>query len=333
MPNLEVEYMGLKLKNPLIAASSGLTDSVEGIKRLEENGAAAVVLKSLFEEEILMEIEQNLKKMSRDSFLYPETVDFYEHEDHDDESTLKYLDLITEAKKAVDIPIIASINCVTADEWTYFPKRIQEAGADALELNIFILPTDFSRNAADNEKVYCDIIREVKKQVTIPISLKISPYFSSLGQMLQKLSGSGVDSLVMFNRFYNPDFDINRFEVTTSNVLSSPADIKTSLRWISIMANRVKCCITASTGVHDADAVVKQLLAGATAVQVASVLYKEGPAYLNVMLEGLKNWMDEHEYENLEQFRGKMSQSASDNTAAYERVQFLRYFRGYPKPL
>ena len=197
MTDLSTKYLGLTLKNPIVIASSGLTDSVEAIKTLEKNGAAAVVLKSLFEEEIVAEMDASLKKMASDSFIYPETLDFYEDSEEDNLS-IKYLELITNAKKEVTIPIIASINCVTAEQWTYFPKQIEEAGADALELNLFVLPSDFSRDKETNEKVYFDIIESVKKQVTIPISLKVSYYSSDLGRTLQKFSQSGVSGLVLF---------------------------------------------------------------------------------------------------------------------------------------
>lgn len=331
MANLSTTYMGFNLKNPIIAASSGLTDSVESLKRLEEAGAAAVVLKSLFEEEILLEMEQNLKKMQTESFLYPETVDFYEHDEHDDEATMKYLELIANAKKHLKIPVIASINCVTASKWTSFPKRIQEAGADGIELNIFVLPSDFTRTPEENEQVYFDIIEEVKKQVTIPIGVKMSPYFSSLGQMLQKVSQTGIKGLTLFNRFYNPDIDTEYFEITSANVLTSPGNISRPLRWTAIMANRVQCSLAGSGGVHSGEGLVKMLLAGADAVQVASILYKNGPSYISTMLHELEDWMKKHDFASIDEFKGRMSQSQTANPAAYERVQFMRYFRGYKK--
>lgn len=269
MPNLSTEYMGLKLKNPIIIASSGLTDTVESIKSLEENGAAAVVLKSLFEEEIVAEMDAQLKKMSSTSPLYPETIDFYE-EYEDDNMSMQYLELIKNAKKSVKIPIIASINCVTAEQWTYFPKEIQEAGADALELNLFLLPSDFKRNAETINKVYLDIVKKVKEQISIPVALKVSYYSTDLALHLQKLSKSGINALVLFNKFYSPDIDLDKMEITSGKILSSPDDMHISLRWMGIMAGRVKCDLAASTGVHSGKDAIKQILAGANAVQVAS---------------------------------------------------------------
>lgn len=322
------KYMGLSLKNPIVAASSGLTDSVENIIELEKNGAAAVVLKSIFEEEIVAEMQQNMQKMSASGFIYPETMDFYE--DHgDQESTAKFIKLIADAKKAVNIPVIASINCVTSQEWTHFPRQVELAGADALELNLFILPTDLNRSATENEKIYFEILEEVKKQINIPISLKISPYFSNLAATIQQLAQKGADGIVLFNRFYNPDIDIDTMEVTSGHILSSPEDLALSLRWIAIMANRVDVSLAASHGVHDGKALVKQLLAGADVAQIASAVYKNGPQVIVQMLAFLENWMKEKGYDSIQQFRGKLSQAETQNPAAYERVQFMKYFRNY----
>lgn len=328
MIDISTSYLGLKLKNPLIAGSCGLTDSLDNLKRLEESNIAAVVLKSLFEEEIIKEMESNLSRMSSTSFIYPETLEYYEHE-YPDESTSDYLDLISKAKENIGIPVIASINCISTGPWTYFPKRIEEAGADALELNIFILPSDLKRSSADNEEVYFKIIEEIKKQINIPISIKISYYFSNLAQMIRNLSETGIAGVVLFNKFYNPDFDLDDLIVTSTNVLSHPEDISLSLRWVAIMSNRISCDIAASTGVHDGDGLIKQILAGANAVQIASTLYKNGMGQVNIMLERLKKWMEKKQYADLDTFRGLMSQAKSDDPAPFERVQFMKYFRGY----
>lgn len=327
MADLSTTYMGLKLKNPIIAGSSGVTDNIESLVALQHAGASAVVLKSLFEEEILQELQANMAKMTSDMFLYPETVDYYEYLDAPKESPEKYLSLIRDAKHALNIPVIASINCVSAGQWTYFPKRIEAAGADALELNLFVLPSDFERSAAENEKVYFDIIREVLKQVSIPVSIKVSPYFSNLGQTLQKFSETGIKGLVLFNRFYNPDIDIDKLQTTSGYVLSSPSDIANSLRWIAIMSQRAKCDLASSTGIHDARGAIKQLLAGASAIQVASVLYKQGPKAIENIVNGLQTWMAQKGFNNIPEFRAKLSQSNSINPAAYERVQFMKFFR------
>lgn len=329
MADLSVEYLGLKLRNPIIVGSSGLTDKIETIRNLEQNGAAAIVLKSLFEEEIILEKQARLSQMHSGGDLYPESLDFYQYEDAPKESTASYLETIQNVKKQVSIPVMASINCMTPNQWTWFPKEIESAGADALELNLFILPSDMKRSIEESEKVYFDIISEVVDKIEIPVALKIPYYFSNLASMIQNLSETPIAGLVLFNRFYSPDIDIDNFEITSGSVLSSPGDLSLSLRWIAIMAERVVCDLAASTGVHDGSAVIKQLLVGANAVQVVSAIYKHGGERIAEMLHELSTWMDDKGFSSIADFRGKLSQAKSDNPAAYERVQFMKYFRGF----
>jgi len=325
MTNLSTTYLGLTLRNPIIAASSGLTDSVEKIKSLEEKGIGAVVLKSLFEEEIIMEMEEKMHQMTSRPFYYPETYDYMDEELKED-TVRKYLRLIKEAKSSVKIPIIASINCVSSQKWTYLAKEIEAAGADALELNLFMLPSDFDRSSEENEKVYKEIVSEVKKNTHLPLSVKISFYSSNLGSKILKLADTGVKGVVLFNRFYNFDFDIETLHVTSQNVLSSPDDYALSLRWIAIMAERTDIDLAASTGIHNGRTMIKQLLAGAKAVQIASTLYKNGNEQIRKMLEELEEWMKRNNYTKLDDFVGKMSQSKNANPAAFERVQFMKHF-------
>ena len=329
MKDLSTKYLGLQLKNPLIAGSCGLTGDVKTVQTLEDKGVGAVVLKSLFEEEIVREMDANLKKMASIQFTYPETLDIFENEIVEDKITEKYLKLISDCRKKVEIPIIASVNCISADQWTYFPKRLESAGADALELNIFILPSDMNKTAEENEKVYFDIIKEVKKQVKIPVSVKISYYSSDLAAFIKRLSESGIQGVVLFNRFYNPDFDINELKLISSNVLSSPEDISKTLRWIALMSGRIDCDISASTGVHDEKGLIKMLLAGADSVQVVSTLYKNGADQVINMLRGLESWMDYKEYSSISDFKGIMGKQKSDNPGAFERIQFMKYVKGY----
>jgi dihydroorotate dehydrogenase (fumarate) len=322
--------MGLEVKSPIIASSSGLTESLDHLKAFEDAGAGAVVLKSLFEEEIIHEVEDKIIKAGFDKFIYPETLGFYDDFETGHITSENYLKLISDAKASLKIPVIASINCVTSQEWTYFPKVIQRTGADALELNLFILPTDLNRSAEENEIVYFDIISEVKKQIDIPIAVKISPYFSNLAQILKKISETGIQSVVLFNKFFNPDIDINEIKVTNGYVLSNSADISLSLRWTAIMSNRINCDIAASTGITDGKSAIKQLLAGAQVVQAASVFYRNGIEYLKTMNKEIEDWMNHKKYKTIEDFRGLLSQDKSNDPAAYERVQFMKYFRGYP---
>jgi len=321
------QYLGLKLKNPVIAGSSGLTNSVKSIQDLEKSGAGAVVLKSIFEEEIAFEYEDILKEASEEG-VNLDQFDYYDFHIKG-EKLDKYTTLIEESKKNVSIPVIASINCVYSHEWTSFAKQLQTAGADALELNMFFLPSEFDRTSEEKEKAYFQIIEKVQKEVTIPVAVTISYYFSNLGPMIQQLSETGIAGLVLFNRFYSPDFDIDKMEVVSSNVFSAPSDLSTSLRWIAIMAERVDCDLAASTGIHDGPAVIKQILAGANAVQVVSAIYKHGGEKIAEMLHQLESWMDKQNFASIDQFRGKMSQVSSDNPAAFERVQFMKYFRGF----
>jgi dihydroorotate dehydrogenase (fumarate) len=322
--DLTTTYLGLKLNNPIIAGSSGLTDSVEKIQKLEQNGAGAIVLKSIFEEEIFFKHEDILKEAEADG-VNLDQFDYYDFH-LKGEKVNAYIDLIKGSKNKVSVPIIASINCVYSHEWISFAQQIEEAGADAIELNMFFLPSDFSRSSQEQELMYFKVIERLLESVSIPIALKISYYFSSLGQMIQRLSNSGVAGLVLFNRFFSPDIDIDKLKIKPSFVYSTPAELSISLRWIAIMANKVGCDLAASTGVHDGNAVVKQLLAGAKAVQVVSSLYKNGPEHIRTMQDTLKKWMTDRDYTSLSDFRGKMSQEAATNPAAYERVQFMKYF-------
>ena len=317
MTNLTTSFAGITLKNPVIIGSSGLTDSMSDIKKLEENGAAAVVLKSLFEEEIIHEMNAGLSKMQGNSFIYPETLEFYENNSLDEESTVKYLELIKKLKDNIEIPVIASVNCVTAEQWTTFPELIQSAGADALELNIFILPSDITMKSEQQEKLYYTFVQEILGQISIPVIVKISPYFSNLGATIKKLSKTGLKGIVLFNRYYTPDFDIDSFEVTSANVLSHPDDMFQSLRWIAIMSEYVDCDLAATTGLYDGKSIIKQILAGASAVEVVSAIYKNGPGYIKTLLNEIEYWMEKKGFSSIDEFKGKMSQRKSSNPAAY----------------
>jgi len=319
--------MGFELRNPIIVGSSGLTHSVENVKELEKSGAGAVVLKSLFEEQIRYEINKALNQAENPESYYPEAQDYiknYSRLHHID----NYLKLIKDCKNAVSIPVIASINCISADEWTSFARRIEESGADALELNIFVLPADPNFSGEQNEKVYFDIIEQVKKEVSIPIALKISYHFSGLAKTALKLSWAGAKAIVLFNRFYSPDINVDSMKVVPSNVFSTPEEISISLRWVATLSDRLYCDIAASTGVHDGKSVVKQLLAGAKAVQIASTLYKNGFGRIGEMLRYLENWMEQKGFQTTEEFIGKLSFKKAENPAAWERVQFMKHFAG-----
>ncbi len=326
MASLDTSFMGLSLKSPIIAGSSGITNQIDNLVALEKAGVGAVVLKSLFEEQIRNEI---LKASvdGHNSSVYPEAYDYIAQYTRSD-SIESYLNLIREAKSKLSIPVIASINCVSANEWLDFAAKIELAGADALELNIFMLPSDTYRTGDDNEAVYHAIINQVLKVVNIPVSIKMSSYFSSLGKTALQLSWTGIKGMVMFNRFYSPDIDIDKMEVTSGFVFSNPSDISMPLRWIAMLSGRLHCDICASTGVESGEAAIKMLLAGAKAVQVTSVLYKRGIAEVALMNEKILSWMNAKGFATIEDFRGKLSLKNSQNPAAYERVQFMKHFSG-----
>ncbi len=334
--DLTTSYLGLTLPTPIIAGSSGLTGSVNQVKALADYGAGAVVLKSIFEEEVANEYADFIQT-ARTKYGDPQYFDYngqrspIEYYDYvlREENLKKYIELTEGCKAAVNIPVIASINCFFYSvEWLSYAVNLQRAGADALELNMFFPPTDFKHSKEEKEALYFKIAEKVTQAVSIPVALKISPYFTDLGPMIQRLSETGIKGLVLFNRFFSPDFDIEKLEVKPSFVFSSPSDLALSLRWVAVMANKVNCDLAASTGVHDAAAVVKQLLAGADAVQVASCLYKNGAQYLKELLDGLEAWMKTKKYSSLADFRGKLSQERSADPAVYERAQFMRYFGG-----
>jgi dihydroorotate dehydrogenase (fumarate) len=318
--------MGMTLKSPIIVGSSGLTRSADRIADLEKNGAGAVVLKSIFEEEIAFEYQDMLQQAAPGAYNF-EHFDYYDYQIQE-ERLSRYITLIQESKRRVSMPLIASVNCMYSHEWTFFAERLQAAGADALELNMFFPPSDSARTSQEREQLYLDVVDKVTKRVSIPIALKISHYMDNLGAMIQRLSETGISALVLFNRFYSPDFDIESRKVTSANVLSAPGEYVLPLRWIALTAGRVDCDLVASTGIHDGETVIKQLLAGATAVQVVSALYKNGTEHLKTMVQDLQTWMIRNEYYALEQFRGEMSQAQSQDPAVYERFQFMKHFGG-----
>ena len=340
MTELSCRYLGLQLRNPIIVGSSGLTSSIVNLQKIENQGAGAVVLKSVFEEQIRFESEKLLgsdnksidswKKtfegiVNKDEHYYEEALSYLS--DYAREHTLKdYLEFIAEAKKSIRIPVIASINCNSRYDWQYFGKRIQEAGADALELNIYLLPSDFTKSGTENEQVYFDVIKEVKKFVTIPVVVKTGFYFSGLAETILKLSKSGIAGLTLFNRPYNPDIDIDKLEITSSNVFSNDTEYANTLRWVALLSGKIECDIAAATGIHNSQSVIKQLLAGADAVQITSAFYKQGFEIIPDIIKGIENWMVAHNFSGISDFKGMLSTKNISNPAAFERVQFLRLF-------
>ena len=324
MADLSTHYAGLDLRNPIIVSSSGLTDSVEKIRKLENAGAGAVVLKSLFEEQILFEAGH-----IADSSDYPEAEDYIRNYTRNN-SVDKYLDLIEAARSAVDIPVIASINCVSDLDWIEFARKVEEAGASALELNIYYLPASRDASSQVYENLYLSIAEKVRDIVYFPLMIKLGPYFTNLVNLANLLYHRGVNGVVLFNRFYSPDIDLKNMRMTSSEVFSSPADLYISLRWVAIVSSLVKDIhLAASTGIHDGQGVIKQLLAGARATQVCSAIYKKGAGHIATMLDDLTAWMDKNEYRDIASFRSKMDYKSLKEPQIYERSQFMKYFSSH----
>ena len=325
MTNLTTKYLGLNLKNPIIAGSCGLTGSVMKIKEVAEAGVGAVVLKSLFEEQIEADLKQNIDSYQTD---YPGAYD-YIREYTRDSAVSEYLDMIRDAKKSVDIPVIASLNCVSAAEWTSFAKKIEKAGADALEINISLLPSDSRRSCSDYEQVYFDVIEKVTDGLSIPVALKMSSYSSALANLISRLHWTGkVAGFVLFNRYYRPDIDINSMEIKPAGVFSAPGEIATPLRWLALLSGMVESEFAGSTGVHDSEGAIKMLLAGASAVQVVSTLYQNGAGQAAVIIAGLQSWMNDHSFETIDAFKGRLSYERQADQSQFERIQFMKHYSG-----
>jgi len=319
--DLSTSYMGLKLNNPIIISSSRLTGSLENVKKCAEQGPGAIILKSLFEEQLLADSGKLLDQDEK-YFWYPEAVDFING--HSKEQGIKeYLELIKAAKAETELPIIASVNCNTPNEWPKFAVKLEEAGADGIELNISIMPFDSEASSQEIENTYLEIVQEVKKFVNIPIAVKISPMFTNILGLVKGLEEAGADAVVLFNRFYRPDVDIENEKVIRKNVLSGPEEITQSLRWVSLLSDTVSCDIAGNTGIHSAEGVIKHLFVGADAVQICSTLYINGVDYIGTMVDELEKWFQKKNYSSLSQIKGKLGRDGK-NAAAFERVQYMR---------
>ena len=320
MINLESKYAGLTLRNPLIIGSSGLTNNAEQNKKLEDAGAGAIVLKSLFEEQI--ELQSNALQQNSD---YPEAIDYiYNYVKANQLNS--YLELIQKTKKLCTIPIIASINCYKSDAWIEFARQIEAAGADALELNVFLLETDLTYDYQQTLDLYIQLIRKVKETVSIPIMVKISKMVGNIPALVHTLTINGADAVVLFNRFYQPDIDIHSLKVTANNVFSQPSDLSDTLRWTAIVSGKIQgISIASSTGIHEWEDVIKCLLAGADAVQLCSTIYKQGPGIISQILTCLEEWMSQKKYQSIDEFKGKLSYTHIANPSLYERAQFMKY--------
>ncbi len=325
MTDLKTKYLGIELKNPLLIGSSGLTGSADSIIKMADFGAAGVVLKSIFEEEIIMEHEKTMKDKMGHQENNLEFLDYFDYELKKGtfDRTRK---LIDEVKSNSDIPVIASINCYSVGEWFSYAHLLEEAGADALELNMYRIPSKINVQAADILKGYYEIIKRVKEHVNIPVSVKISPYFTDFANVVSQFDMLGVEGQVLFNRFYNPDFDLDNDRIVSGPIYSAPGEYTNALRWINILKEQVTCDLCASGGVHSADTLFKMLLSGASSVQVVSVIYKNGPGYIRDLLSGLESRMEKKGLENIEQIHKLGKEIAPNHGEIFERAQFMKYF-------
>jgi dihydroorotate dehydrogenase (fumarate) len=330
--DLTTHYMGLKLKNPLVASASPLTADVAGIRRLEDAGAAAVVLPSLFEEQIEADAQHYEHLATVTSDLNPEGPSYFPELSEYRVGPEKYLELIEKAKKAVDIPVIASLNGMSGEGWVSYAKLMEQAGASGLELNVYFIPADLSLTSHDVEQRYLDILKAVRAAVKIPIAVKLSPYFSSFGNMATQLVGAGANALVLFNRFYQPDIDLEEVKLLTDLKLSEPDEIRLPLLWLAVLAGRVNASLGATTGVKTAEEVVKYLLVGADTVMSTSALLRNGPSHITTLLEGLTTWMKEKEVTSLAKIRGQLSQKKVRDPKAFERANYIKIIQGYELP-
>jgi dihydroorotate dehydrogenase (fumarate) len=325
MADLSTTYMGLALRNPLIVASCSLTKSVDGVRRCSDAGAGAVVLKSLFEEQILADMHGTDAESK--VLWHPEALD-YIHRMGLELGPQDYLKLIRESKKAVPIPVIASLHCVSTGVWTNYVRQLADAGADAIEMNISVMLSDPRRESGAVERIYLETMEQTAHFVKIPIAVKIGPYFTSVARMASELWMHGAKALVLFNRFYQFDIDIEKMKLAPGYRLSSPQEIALPLRWISLLSGKVKCDFSASTGAHDAAGVIKLLLVGATTVQLCSTLYLNGLGRIEIIRKEMADWMDAHSFKSVDLMRGKLSQAQSDKPELYERLQYIKALVG-----
>jgi len=324
MADLTTNYLGMQLRTPLVPSASPLSQEVSSIRRMEDAGAAAVVLYSLFEEQLRQESLELDHHLSAGTESFAESLSYFPQASEYRLGPEGYLEHIRKAKEAVRIPIIASLNGATAGGWAEYAKEIEEAGADALECNIYSIPTDPDVSSAQVEQIYIDIVKAVKNAVSIPVAVKISPFFSNLANMAKRLDQAGADGLVLFNRFYQPDIDLEELEIRPNVLLSTPQALRLPLTWIGILYGRVQASLAATSGVHDPQDAIKLLMVGANVTMICSALLRNGINHLRYLEQGIREWMERREYESVRQMQGSMSQLKCPDPGAFERAQYMR---------
>ncbi len=328
--DLSTNYLGLSLKNPIVPSASPLSQSLDTVKRLEDSGASAIVMYSLFEEQIMRENQELDTYLTQGTESFGEALSYFpEPEAFANLEAEEYLERIRAIKKSVDIPVIGSLNGVSAGGWMKYAKEMEEAGADALELNIYYIPTDFNMTAEQVENMYLEDLKTVKSHVSIPVSIKLSPYFSAFANMAKKLAAAGADGLVLFNRFYQPDINLEDLEVIPDIKFSTEYELRLPLRWLAILYGNVKASLAATSGIHTGRDVLKSIMAGADVAMMASVLLQKGPEHLKMILKDMEYWMEENEYVSVKQMRGSMSYQSIAEPSAYERANYMKTLQSY----
>jgi dihydroorotate dehydrogenase (fumarate) len=328
--DLRTTYLNLPLRTPLVVSACGpLSEDIGNIKRMEDAGAAAVVLYSLFEEQLRQESHELDHHLTAGTESFPEALTYFPEPPHFSLGPEEYLKHVARAKEAVDIPIIASLNGSTAGGWTDFARKLQQAGADALELNIYSIPSDVLLSGAAVEQTYIEIVTAVKSAVTIPVAVKLSPFFSNLANMAKQLDAAGADALVLFNRFYQPDIDLEELAVQPSVILSTTQALRLPMRWIAILFGRIDADLAATSGIHHAPDALKMLMAGADVTMLCSTLLARGPGHIRTIETEMSEWMEQHWYESVHQLKGSMSQMRCPDPSAFERAQYMRALTSY----
>lgn len=328
-PDLSTHYLGMNLKNPIVPSASPLSRDLGNVKRMEDAGASAVVMYSLFEEQITHEMLELYHHTSYHSDTHAEALSYFPEHQGYVLGPEEYLEHLHKIKESVGIPVIGSLNGCTAGGWTKYAKLIEEAGADAIELNMYMLATDFNTSSLDIENIYVDTLRSVKENVSIPVAMKISPYISSMGHFAKQLDDNGVDGLVLFNRFYQPDIDLENLEVVPNIILSNQQSMRLPLRWIAILYGRVNASLAATSGVNTAEDVIKLIMTGASVTQMFASLHKNGIEHIKTVLDDIEKWMVEHEYESLKMMRGSMSHKSVANPGAFERANYMKALQSF----
>lgn len=327
--DLTTTYMGMKLKNPIVASASTLTYKLDGIRKLEDAGVAAIVVHSLFEEQLTHEALELQALTTQGSESFAEATSYFPESEEYNLGPEEYLNLIHKAKSVTKIPIIASLNGFSPGGWVEYAKKMQEAGADALELNVYYLATNPDLSGTDVEKNYVDVLKSVKSQVKIPVAMKLSPYFSNVANMARKLDEAKADALVLFNRFYQPDLDLENLTVWPHVELSTSAELRVPLRWIAILYGKLKCDLAATTGVHTAQDILKSMMAGANVAMMCSAIYQNGHNHIGKVLKDIEDWMTDNEYSSIQDMRGSMSQKSVAEPGAYERANYMKTLQSY----